>query len=45
MMFSACAHGTSFKRSVTVPVTLSDTTRFKPVKSAITCSKERMSMF
>jgi hypothetical protein len=45
MMSSAWSQGTSFRRSVTVPVTVSLVTTLKLVKSAITCSSARTSMF
>ena len=45
MMSSAWSHGTSFSRSVSAPVTESLVTMLKFVKSAITCSSERTSMF
>ena len=45
MMSSAWSHGTSFRRSVTLPVTVSLVTTLKLVKSAMTCSSERISMF
>ena len=45
MMSSAWSQGTSFSRSVTLPVTESLVTTLKLVKSAITCSSARTSMF
>ena len=45
MMSSAWSQGTSFRRSVSAPVTESEVTMLKFVKSAITCSSERISMF
>ena len=44
-MSSACFQGTSFKRTLTRPVTLSVGTTCKPEKSAKTCNKALMSMF
>ena len=44
-MSSAWSQGTSFRRSVTVPVTVSLVTTLKLVKSAMTCSSARTSMF
>ncbi|MNT24520.1 hypothetical protein D3C72_1599960 [compost metagenome] len=41
----AWSHGTSFSRSVILPCTLSLVMMFRLVKSANTCSSERMSMF
>ena len=45
MMSSAWSQGTSFRRSVTLPVTVSLVTTLKLVKSAMTCSSARTSMF
>ena len=45
MMSSAWSQGTSFRRRVTLPVTVSLVTTLKLVKSAITCSRARTSMF
>ena len=45
MMSSAWSQGTSFSRSVTLPVTVSLVTTLKFVKSAMTCSSARTSMF
>ncbi len=45
MMSSAWSQGTSLSRSVTLPVTVSEVTMLKLVKSAITCNSERTSMF
>ena len=45
MMSRAWSQGTSFKRKVTLPVTVSLVTTLKLVKSAITCSSARTSMF
>jgi len=45
MMSSAWSQGTSFSRSVTLPVTVSLVTTLKFVKSAITCNSARTSMF
>jgi hypothetical protein len=44
-MSNAWSQGTSLRRSVTAPVTESDVTMLKLVKSAITCNNERTSMF
>ena len=44
MMSSAWSQGTSFSRSVTLPVTVSLVTMLKLVKSAMTCSSARTSM-
>ena len=44
-MSSAWSQGTSFRRRVTAPVTESEVTMLKLVKSAMTCSSERTSMF
>ena len=44
-MSSAWSQGTSFRRNVTVPVTVSLVTTLKLVKSAMTCSSARTSMF
>ena len=45
MMSSAWSHGMSFRRSVRLPVTVSLVMMLSPVKSAITCSTARTSMF
>ncbi len=45
MMSSAWSQGTSLSRSVTLPVTVSLVTMLKLVKSAMTCSSARTSMF
>ena len=45
MMSSAWSQGTSFRRSVMLPVTVSLVMMLRSVKSAITCSTARTSMF
>jgi len=45
MMSSAWSHGTSFKRNVRFPLTVSLVMMLRLVKSAITCSTARTSMF
>ena len=45
MMSSAWSQGTSFRRSVRLPPTVSLVMMFRPVKSAITCSTARTSTF
>ena len=45
MMSSAWSHGTSFRRSVRLPPTVSLVMMLRPVKSAITCSTARTSTF
>ena len=43
-MSSAWSHGTFCSRSVTLPLTESDTTMFWPLASASSCSTARVSM-